>query len=274
LRRSRPHGRHEGMGALGADGEVGGGVPPSRTCRSELARDRSASLLLSLFQKPNQELSSRPSGATSHFSLLAQREVTKRKGTPRRSPSGILPPGARSGSAGSRTAHPALRERAHIPVRAPAGLMLRPLAARQGAPLRGHRGRAELTAPSDSHNHAQARGEVRQLRKPHGAKFPCVAPSNAAADRGKARMFEAMDGRVRAGRSVASSAGNGARVASDARQPGRLSLGYFSLARQREVTRAGRRPVRNALDLALQTNQITTNPSGRPQAGSYKIRTT
>src|SRR5690606_13291203 len=42
-------------------------------------------------------------------------------------------------------------------------------------------------------------------------------------------------------------------VGQDARRAtdrGGLSLGYFSLATQREVTRAGRRPVRNAFDLA------------------------
>jgi hypothetical protein len=248
-------------------------------CRSGLARDRLASVFFGLVREPEskllkqeQELSSRPSGAPSYFSLLAQREVTKRKGTPRRSPSGILPPGARAGSAGSRTAHPALRERAHIRVRAPAGLWLRPPADRQGAPLRGHRGRAGLVAPPSRRDQASARGAANTQRKRHCAPIPYVAPSNAAADRGKARMFEAMDGRVRAGRSAASSA-------MPARQSGRLLFGYFLLARQEKVTRAGRRPDRNALALASEalamapedTNNRSKNQStGRQQAGSYK----
>jgi hypothetical protein len=257
-----------------------------RACRSRVAGDLLASLFYGFFvgelkQEPlgaEQELSSRPSGVPSYFSLLAQREVTKRKGTPRRSPSGILPPGTRSGSAGSRTAHPALRERAHVRVRAPAGLMLRPPADRQGAPLRGHRGRAERVAQPWRRDHAPARGAADELRKRYSAPIPCVAPSNAAADRGKARMFEAMDGRVRAGRSVASSAGHRQRAAMPARQPGRLSLGCFSLARQREVTRAGRRPDRNALALASEAlalapkatdNRSKTQSTGREQARSY-----
>jgi hypothetical protein len=49
-----------------------------------------------------------------------------------------------------------------------------------------------------------------------GSPFPSRAPSSAAGLGGKARMFEAMDGRVRAGPSLASSAGlraqRGARV--------------------------------------------------------------
>src|SRR5690606_26728892 len=80
---------------------------------------------------------------------------------------------------------------------------------------------------------------------------PCAAPSSAGSRRGKARMFEHMDVRVRAGRRIPSNAGNRHSEGMSARKSGRLSLGYFSLARQREVTRFGRRPKRNALDLAL-----------------------
>jgi hypothetical protein len=244
-------------------------VSRSGFCRSELARDRLASLAFCWDQELDQELSSRPSGASSYFSLLAQREVTKRKGTPRRSPSGILPPGARSGYAGSRTAHPALRERAHIRVRAPAGLVLRPPADRQGAPLRGHRGRAGLAAHRQQHEHALARGAAPQQRRRHGAQFPCVAPSNAADFGGKAWMFERMDARVHAGPKSASSAGHGAREASDARQSGRLLFGYFLLARQEKVTRAGRRPDRKRLLRLLNinssntSNRSKTTPAGR-----------
>ena len=66
-------------------------------------------------------------------------------------------------------------------------------------------------------------------------------------------MFEHMDVRARllrscdelslerAGPCLASSAGHGACNASDAQNPGALSLGYFSLGTQSEVTRAARR---------------------------------
>ena len=199
-----------------------------------------------------------PFGRPESLSLACPRESNQREGHPSRSPSGILPPGARSVSAGSRTAHPALRERAHVRVRAPAGLWLRPLAARQGAPLRGHRGRAERVAPPWRRDQSPARGATSQKRKRHVAQIPCVAPSSAGSRRGKAWMFERMDARVHAGRRIPSNAGYGARAASDARQPGRLSLGHFSLAKQREVTRAGRRPDRNALDLRLDSNLMKT----------------
>jgi hypothetical protein len=222
-----------------------------------------------------------PFGRPDLLLFACPKRSRQEKGHPSRAPSGILPPGARSGSAGSRTAHPALRERAHVRVRAPAGLVLRPLAARQGAPLRGHRGRAGLAAPTVRQQDAPARGAADELRKRHGARFPCVAPSSAGSRRGKAWMFEAMDGRARplrgyvslslehAGRRVPSNAGHRHRAAMPARQSGRLSL-YFSLARraaqergrtpkaarraagrmpavQREVTRAGRRPDRKLL---------------------------
>jgi hypothetical protein len=277
---------------VGACGEVSRSV----FRRSELARDRSASLLLVWDQEPEQELSSRPSGGPSYFSLLAQREVTKRKGTPASRPPGILPSGFAIGLRVFAAAHPCAGAKMARIVRAT--LRADPPAARRlaGAPLRGHRGRAERAAPLRRRDHAPARGAAKELRKRHCAPFPCVAPSNAAADRGKARMSEAMDGRVRAGRSVASSAGHGARAASDARQSGRLSLGYFSLARraaqergrtpkaarraagrmpavQREVTRAGRRPDRNALDLPSARSNGKPKSAGRQQAGSYSLQT-
>src|SRR5690606_26761770 len=51
-------------------------------------------------------------------------------------------------------------------------------------------------------------------------------------------------------------------VGQDARRApdrGGLSLGYFSLATQREVTRAGRRPVRNAFDFDLAVALASTS---------------
>jgi hypothetical protein len=144
--------------------------------------------------------------------------------------------------------------------------MLRPLADRQGAPLRGHRGRAELAAPTMPQQEAPARGAANGSRKRHGAPIPCVAPSSAGSRRGKAWMFERMDARVHAGRRIPSNAGHRHREARTARQSGRLSLGYFSLAKQREVTRAGRRPDRKLLLCPFKSND-NNNPSKTTHAG-------
>jgi hypothetical protein len=179
---------------------------------------------------------------------------TKRKGTPASRPPGILPCGYAIGLRGfADSASCAARTRAP-PCARPCGPDAAPARRLAGAPLRGHRGRAEQqpAVPTPRLEDAPARGAAPQQRKRQGARIPCVAPSNAAADRGKARMFERMDARARplrdyvslslerAGRSVASSAGHGARAASDARQSGRLLFGYFLLARQEKVTRGAR----------------------------------
>jgi hypothetical protein len=286
-------------------------------CRSELARDRLAWLFLGFVQMPEQELSSRPSGAPSHFSLLAHeprrsaaerrrrpegrragsppyREVTKRKGTPASRPPGILPCGYAIGLRGfADSASCAARTRAP-PCARPFGPDAAPARRLAGAPLRGHRGRAEPkpAAPTPRHEDAPARGAAPQQRKRNGARIPYVAPSSAGSRRGKAWMFERMDARVHAGRRVPSNAGHGARAASDARQPGRLSLGYFSLARraaqergrtpkaarraagrmpavQREVTRDARRAARKPL-LRL----LIENKEQRSQAVASKLAPT
>ncbi len=63
-------------------------------------------------------------------------------------------------------------------------------------------------------------------------------------------MFEHMDVRVRAGPVMASSAGDRAGFIRAARDWGVLSLGYFSLDKQREVTR-GPEGARKRLTLLL-----------------------
>jgi len=70
--------------------------------------------------------------------------------------------------------------------------------------------------------------------------FQCpvrLAPSSAAGLGGKARMFEAMDGRVCAGPSPASSAGHRAGFIRAVRDGGVLLFGYFLLDKQEKVTR-------------------------------------
>jgi len=100
----------------------------------------------------------------------------------------------------------------------------------------------------------------RFLQEPFPAWVPYLAPSSAGSRRGKARMSEAMDGRVRAGRRVPSNAGHRPSAAWPVRDPGRLSFGYFSLAKQRKVARAGRRPDRNAIALARTAESIALHP--------------
>ena len=77
--------------------------------------------------------------------------------------------------------------------------------------------------------------------------MPVIAPSNAVDFGGKARLFEAMDGRVRAGPKSASSAVYRRRVAVAARYPGVLLFGSFLLDKQEKGTRAARRDVRKLM---------------------------
>ena len=190
-------------------------------CRGELARDRSASLFFGFNQKPDQELSNRPSAGSSYFSLLAQREVTKRKGTPRRSPSGILPAGTRLGSAGSRTAHPALRERAHVRVRAPSGLVLRPLADWQG-PRYAAVVAAQSSRPQRCRNKAPRRGAqrtgcesgiARTSRLSRRATQPLIGERRGCSSAGMREFAPADQWRVAQGTGIAKRCRRDSRVA-------------------------------------------------------------
>ncbi len=70
---------------------------------------------------------------------------------------------------------------------------------------------------------------------------PVGAPSSGGRRRGKARMSERMDARVRAGHRIPSNAGNGSEA--DARTPGVLSFGYcfFGQAKKSSSVAEGER---------------------------------
>src|SRR6185312_7568563 len=68
----------------------------------------------------------------SYFSLRAQREVTKRNGTPRTRPPGILPCGCAGGFRGFSAARPVLSKNWPTSCRPPCGLVLHPPAASEG----------------------------------------------------------------------------------------------------------------------------------------------
>ncbi len=92
-------------------------------------------------------------------------------------------------------------------------------------------------------------------------KFPIrLVPSSGARAGGKARMFEAMDGRVRAGPVMASSAGDRAGSFRAARDWGALLFGYFLLGKQEKVTRCpqGAKALDLDLDLAVAPEGTTT----------------
>ena len=83
-----------------------------------------------------------PSRRTGHFSLLAQREVTKRKGTPAVAVAGLLPGDCVSALRGSLTARPcAGSERAGLRARAPTGFSFAPSPRPRGTPEEQRSGR-------------------------------------------------------------------------------------------------------------------------------------
>src|SRR5690606_28352178 len=103
---------------------------------------------------------------------------------------------------------------------------------------------------------------------------PVEAPSSAGIRRGKARLFEAMDGRVRAGRRILSNAGNIDGFIVDAQTAGRLSFGGFSRTKARRVTRWPNAPVKRPDPHTLQTRHpesCHTSPltSGTSETGAH-----
>lgn len=191
-----------------------------------------------------QGLSYIPSGCTSHLSLRAQRKVTQRKGT-RRS-CGIrytnaVPCVARNPAAGVNShihvlKHPRLFPPASCATRhdqraSRANRLGKPFAcdprtACFGSPTERHEiwlealiipptpaRRSELVALACT---LCREAEPPCTSKPFTAYSPCRTPSNAASFGGKARMFEHMDVRVRAGPKLASSTGNRRRAAAAA----------------------------------------------------------
>ena len=192
----------------------------------------------------NQELSF-AFGDRVHFLCLSKENRTKRKDTPRSRPlRGFV-----SRNRGFRQFIPELAKTRVLPARAPNG------------PFRLH-----LTATEGTRKVSQM-ADLLLLG-------PVEAPSSAGIRRGKARLFEAMDGRVRAGRRILSNAGNIDGFIVDAQTSGRLSFGDFSLPKQRKVTRWPNGPVKAPDPNKLQTlhpESCHTSPmtSGTTETGAH-----
>src|SRR5690606_32686288 len=77
---------------------------------------------------------------------------------------------------------------------------------------------------------------------------PVVAPSSGGSRWGKARMSEAMDGRVRAGHRIPSNAENGGGFIAATRTSGVLLFAYYSLGQARESRSAAPKAMSKALD--------------------------
>ena len=143
-----------------------------------------------------------------HFLCLSKENRTKRNDTPRSRPlRGFV-----SRSRGFRQFIPELAKTRVRPARAPKGP-----------------DRLRLTTNEGTRKASQCAAS--SLLGPVGA------PSSGGSGRGKARLFEAMYGRVRAVRRVPSNAGNGGSFIATTRTSGRLSFGDFSLPKQRKDTR-------------------------------------
>ena len=144
------------------------------------------------------------SAAAESLSLGRQEKVTKEKATRRSHPAA---PGSRRAGGVSRR---------HVPVPTRTSRADPPARRRD---LRGGRSRARIKS---------ARAVAL------GSPVPSMVPSSAVGLGGKARMFERMDARVRAGPSPASSAGNRAQRGTSVGCP---SLWFLSLGEQEKVTR-------------------------------------
>jgi hypothetical protein len=180
-----------------------------------------------------------PPVRASHFSLRAQRKVTKRKSTPMQRSPGSCPPTARSGSGGCLTVHPWTGSQlARIPASHPSGLSC------ATPPL--HRGPGHCASCAAKTKQLPARcgcrcGFAFRFRA-HDARY------SGPLDRGEAAQELSVGWPTRCGPvrcqsmdGLASNPGAASRTWSTgtvrkARVWGGLSLGYFSLATQREVT--------------------------------------
>jgi hypothetical protein len=188
--------------------------------------------------------------AASHFLLLAQEKVTKEKGTP------DFPWRAKSArhalrcseSVGRRElAHPCAQTCAPFP----AGF-LRYSAGKTGTEKRRARSQSSLRLAKRLHPLFLILRGIAPLAESRAKRSEGVillwllalgvpirlAPSSGARTGSKARMFEATDGRVRAGPVLASSAGHRAGLIGATRDWGVLLFGYFLLDKQEKVTRA------------------------------------
>jgi hypothetical protein len=223
----------------------------------------------------------RPFGPPSHLSLLAQRKVTERKGTPMERPTGILPCGCASVGWGLLTAPPCAGSKRARVVRAP--LRADPPNRRRsiGAPVSGLPGRQSqsvVTRSFCSRSCSCFCGHDGRSMGPLGrGETATDSPKGRAHD---ARVFFASVGARRTRRSTASlrrapepwmaqaglccetgcvtakrcrktpatARAPGGQDARKARPRGAFSLGYLSLGKQRKVTRRPEGPAK-ALDL-------------------------
>src|SRR5690606_19369917 len=249
-----------------------------------------------VFRSQVKSVSYRPSAGPSHLSLSGQRKVTQRKATPVWRPPGILPYGFACGLRGfADIASCAGRTRAH-PCARPCGPSSTPARRQTGAPLIGHPGRTAAgcrtvarwtmarTDPISSCSSfragsrvqrrvaQEAGGERRACSSTWMCELGCCAAATSLRSNAPADGFRATQGT-----DTAQQWRRGSRVAflwvtshvrrascpppfgppaAFGRAPARL------VARQREVTRFGRRPKRSALDLALACSE--TRPIRRP----------
>ncbi len=157
-----------------------------------------------------------------YFSLLAQREVTKRKGTPIPRSPGILPCDCARRLRGSPTVHPCTDvELAGIHAGHPAGLF--------SAPSPRHR------SPVSAHPARPRQGSLRS-GVPGLLLFgsPAVAPRSGVGQRGKANCLRPWMAELFAGRWTASTAGNRLGEAHAARMPGCPVLWLLSFGQAKE----------------------------------------
>jgi len=193
-----------------------------------------------------------PLRGTSHFLLLVQEKVTKEKDTPvsrRAGGAGAVPCAARQYRAGPNS---------HIHVLKHAGLSPGPGSAARREPNGGPKSQQQRQQQRQQQQRQQERAvaslgyrrakrcrwamseagetssKIEACSGSSAVQSPFFPPSSAGIRRGKARMSEAMDGRVRAGRRIPSNAGHGARSLRDTGNPGCPSLWLLSLGQARE----------------------------------------
>jgi hypothetical protein len=193
----------------------------------------------------------RPFGPTSYLSLLAQRKVTERKGTPMERPPGLLPYGCASVGWGLLTAPPCAGSKRARVVRAP--LRADPPNRRRsiGAPVSGLPGRQSQSVATCSSCacfcscFCSCGHDGRPMGPLGRGEAATDSPKGRAHD---ARVFFA-SAWMRCRKTPATARAPGGQDARKARPRGAFSLGYLSLGKQRKVTR---RPEGPAKALALQ----------------------
>jgi hypothetical protein len=246
----------------------------------------------------------RPFGPTSHLSLLAQRKVTQRKGTPMERPPGLLPFGCASVGWGLLTAPPCAGSKRARVVRAPLradppdrrrsiGAPVSGLPGRQSQSVAtrgicfcfcfcGHdgrpmgplgRGETATDSPKGRAHDARvffasiwARRTRRSTASPRRAPEPWMAQAGLCCEAGCPTAKGCR-------KTPATARAPGGQDARKARPRGAFSLGYLSLGKQRKVTRRPEGPAK-ALDLKNQKAPTTTPPSTNRPTRPEKMRIT